>query len=57
MAAQEFVDRGILTFEQLRANKDLTPQQILGLKYVDELEQKIPRGEMDIWNVHLTSTR
>jgi hypothetical protein len=55
MAAQQFVDRGILTIEQLRANKDLTPQQILGLRYFDELEQKIPREEMDIWNVHPTS--
>ena len=40
-----------MTLDDLRTQSDLTPQQKLGLQYFDELETKIPREEMDIWNV------
>jgi len=38
---------GITTIEQLKARPDLlNDKQRLGLKYVDELRERIPRGEM-----------
>lgn len=37
--------------DDLRKQPDLTFQQIVGLKYFKELEVKISREEMDIWNV------
>jgi len=42
---------GILTLDDLRNEPTLTPQQKLGLKYFEDLQIKIPREEMDIWNV------
>jgi len=43
---------GLLTLDDLRGSEVLTPQQRLGLKYFDDLQIKIPREEMDVWNVH-----
>ena len=48
---------GLLTLDDLRGSKALTPQQTLGLKYFDDLEIKIPREEMDIWNVHRSTIK
>jgi|SRR5579859_3459963 len=48
---QELTSGGLLTLDDLRQQSDLTPQQTIGLKYFEELELKIPREEMDIWNV------
>jgi hypothetical protein len=44
---------GLLTLDDLRKLDDskLNPQQRLGLKYFEELQMRIPREEMDIWNV------
>ena len=47
------MNQGLLTLDDLRnlTDAELTAGQKLGLKYFDELEMKIPREEMDIWNV------
>jgi hypothetical protein len=44
---------GIFTLEDLRTKKagELTPEQVVGLKYFEELQTEIPREEMDVWNV------
>ena len=45
--AKELVKKGITTLEQLRENKDeLNTSQKLGLQYYDDLEQRIPRAEI-----------
>lgn len=48
VAAHEFVKRGITTIDQLRAEKGLNHTQLVGLKYYDEIAQRIPRAEMDV---------
>ncbi|GAB6028468.1 hypothetical protein CHUAL_002627 [Chamberlinius hualienensis] len=46
--AKKLVNEGIKTVEDLRANQDkLTHHQKIGLKYVDDFEQRIPRDEME----------
>ncbi|KAF6208418.1 hypothetical protein GE061_016874 [Apolygus lucorum] len=46
--AQELVKTGIKTIEDLEKNKDkLTHHQLIGLKYVTDFEQKIPRSEIE----------
>ena len=47
---------GLLTLDDLRGSDALTPRQILGLKYFDDLQINIPREEMDVWNVHPSTT-
>jgi hypothetical protein len=42
---------GILTMEELKKDEKITKEQKIGLQYFDELEMKIPREEIDIWNV------
>lgn len=54
-AAKKFYDMGILTIQDLakESSKDstlLNRKQLLGLKYYKDLEQRIPRSEMDKWN-------
>lgn len=45
--ARELVEAGISTIEQLREHEDrLTRAQRIGLKYVEEFEQRIPRAEI-----------
>ena len=58
--AGELYDRfGVKCIEELSANKDaceiLTDAQKLGLKYHTELQDRIPRKEMDAWNKHLNA--
>lgn len=47
---------GLLTLDDLRGSEALTPQQRLGLTYFDDLQIKIPREEMDVWNVRRSIT-
>jgi hypothetical protein len=62
IAAHEFADRitlllsiltvgGLFSLNDLRKEPGLTPQQRLGLKYIEELEMKISLEEMHIWKV------
>jgi len=46
--AEEVVDKGILTLDELRQNTDLlNDKQKIGLQYVDDIVQRIPRSEID----------
>lgn len=55
--AQEFVNDGMLTIEDLRNNQDLlTTNMKLGLKYFDDIEARIPRTEIDEYKGMLTKT-
>ncbi|XP_062518602.1 DNA polymerase beta-like [Corticium candelabrum] len=46
-AAKKFVDDGILTLDELRKHTDrLNHHQKIGLKYVEDFEERIPREEM-----------
>ncbi|XP_071536953.1 DNA polymerase beta-like [Panulirus ornatus] len=58
--ARELVEDGILTIEDLRKNeKKLTHHQIIGLKYFEDFEMRIPREEVEKieeqLNKHITS--
>ena len=45
--ARELYEEGITTIEELKEHTDkLTKSQKIGLKYVDEFEQRIPRSEI-----------
>ena len=45
--ANELVESGITTIDQLRENKDLlNEKQLIGLKYYEELLERIPREEI-----------
>lgn len=47
-AAKKFVNEGIRTIEDLRQNEDkLNRHQKIGLKYLEEFQQSIPRSEME----------
>lgn len=46
--AAEFIKRGITTVEQLRGEKSLNHMQQVGVKYYEELKERIPRAEMDL---------
>ena len=48
--AKELVKKGITTLEQLRENKDeLNTPQKLGLQYYEDLEKRIPRSEIQVF--------
>ncbi|ODQ52867.1 Nucleotidyltransferase [Saitoella complicata NRRL Y-17804] len=49
VAAKKLIDEGIMTLEQLHEREGLTKHQKIGLKHLDEFEQRIPRAEMDVW--------
>ena len=53
--AQELVDQGITTIDQLRANQTqlLNDTQIVGLKYYEDILKRIPRSEIDCYNTLL----
>ena len=50
--AAELKKQGILTLEQLREREDelLTSAQQYGLEYYDDIQKRIPREEIDIYN-------
>jgi NAD-dependent DNA ligase/DNA polymerase/3'-5' exonuclease PolX len=50
--AQELVEQGITTIEQLRAkqNQLLNDTQIVGLKYYEDILKRIPRQEIECYN-------
>lgn len=55
--AQEFVNGGIRTIDDLRNNQELlTTNMKLGLKYFDDIETRIPRTEIDEYKRVLTKT-
>lgn len=53
--AQELVDQGITTIEQLRTNQKqvLNDTQIVGLKYYEDILKRIPRSEIECYNTLL----
>ena len=50
--AQELVEQGITTIDQLRANQHqlLNDTQIVGLKYYEDILKRIPRQEIECFN-------
>lgn len=50
--AQDLVDQGITTIEQLRTNQKqvLNDTQIVGLKYYEDILKRIPRQEIECYN-------
>ena len=50
--AQELVEQGITTIDQLRANQTilLNDTQIVGLKYYEDILKRIPRSEIECYN-------
>eukprot|EP00048_Salpingoeca_helianthica_P017350 m.236798 g.236798 ORF g.236798 m.236798 type:complete len:352 (-) comp20781_c0_seq1:27-1082(-) len=58
VAAHAFVARGVTTIEQLRLEPGLNHSQQIGVRYYDELKERIPREEMDRLKAHaLTAIR
>lgn len=49
--AKEFVEKNIKTVEDLKQHMDkLTAAQKLGVQYYDDIEARIPRSEIDLYN-------
>lgn len=46
--AQNFVSQGFRTLDDLRNKANLSRQQLIGLKYIDEFQIRIPREEVVI---------
>lgn len=51
LARKLVFDDGIKTVEQLKQLPELTHHQKIGLKYLEQFELRIPRKEMDQWDV------
>lgn len=52
--AKQLIDDGLTTIEQLRENKDkLNNNQQLGLKYYEDIQQRIPRSEIKLFDEEL----
>ena len=53
--AQELVEQGITSIEQLRANQHqlLNDTQIVGLKYYEDILKRIPRQEIEEYNKNI----
>tara|TARA_Y100000389_G_scaffold204968_1_gene261379 strand:- start:3212 stop:6085 length:2874 start_codon:yes stop_codon:yes gene_type:complete len=50
--AKDFISKGITTIEHLKENEHLlTKNMKLGLKYFDDIEKRIPRSEIDQYNL------
>jgi NAD-dependent DNA ligase len=56
--AKELVDKGITTIDQLRANQNelLNDIQKIGLKYYEQLLERIPRSEIQMYEQIFTTT-
>ena len=53
--AIEFVEQGITTIADLRKNKELlTDAMCAGLRHFDDIEKRIPRKEINIYNKYFT---
>lgn len=53
--AQELIKKGITTISQLREHQEeLNDKQKLGLQYYEDIEERIPRSEIDEYNKVLT---
>ncbi|KAL3149104.1 hypothetical protein ABBQ32_001946 [Trebouxia sp. C0010 RCD-2024] len=44
---QRWYNAGCRTLDDIRARSDLTEQQVIGLKYFDDMQQRIPRTEVE----------
>ncbi|KAL3133282.1 hypothetical protein ABBQ38_007162 [Trebouxia sp. C0009 RCD-2024] len=44
---QRWYNAGCRTLDDIRARTDLTEQQVIGLKYFDDMQQRIPRTEVE----------
>jgi len=51
--AVKHAERGLRTLDDLRAldGEKLSVEARTGLKYYNDLQTKIPRDEVDVWNV------
>ena len=47
--AKELVEKGVITIQQLKDNQIelLNDKQLIGLKYYEDIQKRIPRGEID----------
>ena len=53
--AEDLIKKGITTIAQLRENKDqLNDKQKLGLQYYEDIEERIPRSEIAMYEKTLT---
>jgi hypothetical protein len=50
-------EHGFRTLDELKELDDtqLSAEARIGLKYCEDLQKKIPRDEMDVWNVCILS--
>jgi hypothetical protein len=46
LTCRKWVDEGVMTIEQLKKQK-LNHQQQIGVQYFEDIQQRIPRDEMD----------
>jgi hypothetical protein len=53
--AVRHAEHGLRTLDELKLldENKLSSRARIGLKYYDELQKKIPRNEMDVWNVSM----
>jgi DNA polymerase beta len=53
--AEELIGKGITTIAELRKHQDLlNDKQVLGLKYYEDIEERIPRAEIQKYDTVLT---
>jgi hypothetical protein len=52
--AVSLAEHGFRTLDELKEldESQLSAEARIGLKYYDDLQKKIPRDEMDVWNVY-----
>ena len=52
--AKELVEKGVTTIQQLKENQIelLNDKQIIGLKYYEDIQKRIPRNEIDKYSVY-----
>ena len=52
--AKELVEKGVVTIQQLKENQTelLNDKQIIGLKYYEDIQKRIPRSEIDKYAVY-----
>jgi NAD-dependent DNA ligase len=55
--AKELVEKGITTIQQLKENQIelLNDKQIIGLKYYEDIQKRIPRSEIDKYAVYFNN--
>lgn len=55
--AKELVEKGVTTIQQLKENQIelLNDKQIIGLKYYEDIQKRIPRSEIDKYSVYFNN--